>query len=53
MLVKLEIIQVLSTDLRGLEKLQDDISKLEKLDNLEKSKLADNLDKLSDELFED
>jgi hypothetical protein len=39
--------------LRGLEKLQDDINKLEKLDNLEKSKLVDRLDKLSDELFED
>ena len=39
--------------LRGLEKLQDDISKLEKLDNLEKSKLVDRLDKLSDELFKD
>ena len=39
--------------LRGLEKLQDDINKLEKLDNLEKSKLVDHLDKLSDELLED
>ena len=39
--------------LRGLEKLQDDINKLEKLDNLEKSKLVDDLDKLSDELLED
>jgi len=39
--------------LRVLEKLQDDINKLEKLDNLEKSKLVDRLDKLSDELFED
>lgn len=39
--------------LRGLEKLQDDISKLEKLDNLKKSKLVDSLEKLSDELFED
>ena len=39
--------------LRGLEKLQDDINKLEKLDNFEKSKLVDRLDKLSDELFED
>ena len=39
--------------LHGLEKLQDDIKKLEKLDNLEKSKLVDRLDKLSDELLED
>lgn len=39
--------------LRGLEKLRDDIKKLEKLDNLEKSKLVHRLDKLSDELFED
>lgn len=39
--------------LRGLEKLQDDINKLEKLDNFEKSKLIDRLDKLYDELFED
>ena len=39
--------------LRGLEKLQDDINKLEKLDNLEKSKLVDHLDKLSDEFLED
>jgi len=39
--------------LRDLEELQDDINKLEKLDNFEKSKLVDRLDKLSDELFED
>jgi hypothetical protein len=36
-----------------LEKLQNGISKLEKLDNFEKSKLVDHLDKLSDELLED
>ena len=39
--------------LNGLEKLQNDINKLEKLDNLEKSKLVDDLDKLSDKLLED
>lgn len=39
--------------LNDLEKLQNDINKLEKLDNLEKSKLVDDLDKLSDKLLED